>query len=148
MFTCMQTSCHLFLHTFTSNLFLFFRVYAFVPSIMKNDQECFLTVVLPFTKSSLPSFLTFGTTVSGFSNEFCRSAMSAHMSQRVRLTTAAKSSEYISCTSTELTSNPSNRRSRSKSAEGCRFRILSRILFLSAVIMATVSMYAGFKSAF
>ena len=70
------------------------------------------------------------------------------MDTRSRLTTADKSSEYISCTSTELTSNPSNRRSTSKSEEGCRLRMLSRILFLSAVIIATVSMYAGFRSAF
>jgi hypothetical protein len=63
------------LYTFTQFLFFLFRIYAFVPSMMKNDQECFLTVVLPLTKSSLLNFLTFGTTVSGFSNEFCRSAM-------------------------------------------------------------------------
>ena len=70
------------------------------------------------------------------------------METRNSLTTADRSSEYISCTSTELTSNPSNRRSTSKSEEGCRLRMLSRILFLSAVIMATVSMYAGLRSAF
>jgi hypothetical protein len=70
LFTCMQIPCHHLLYTFTSYLFFLFRVYAFVPSIMKKDQECFLTVVLPFTKSSLLNFLTFGTTVSGISNEF------------------------------------------------------------------------------
>ena len=40
----------------------------------KKLQECFLTVVLPLTRSSFSSFRVSGTTTSGFSNVFCSSA--------------------------------------------------------------------------
>lgn len=63
---------------------LYEPIYAFLPSIMKKLQECFLTVVLPLIKSSLPSLRTFGTTVSGFSNVFCGAASALSPSLRGR----------------------------------------------------------------
>ena len=62
------------------------------------------------------------------------------------LTTAVKSSEYNSCTSTFSTSNPVNVRSPSHAASGCRFRMLNRILDLPSsrsTTTAVMSTYAA-----
>lgn len=67
---------------------------------------------------------------------------------RDELTAALRSAENISCTSTDSSSKSSNLRSRGKSAEGCRFKTLRRILVLpegveGGTTIPTISTYVG-----
>lgn len=75
-----------------------------------------------------------------------------HMSKahhhRMSLTAALRSAEYISCTSTDSTSKSSNFRSSLKSAVGCLFKTLRRILLVPAEVdegttRPTMSTYVG-----
>ena len=81
-----------------------YKPFAF-PSTMKNVHECFLIVLLaPEAAQSFPDMvLTVGLSRSGLSQVFC--PMSAgDSSHECMLTTASRSSEYISCISTFSTS--------------------------------------------
>jgi hypothetical protein len=99
---------------------------------MKNDQECLRTVHPPcFSNSLAESDVMFGTTVSGLSNVFCGVSaglqvcsvdMRTGWERGVRvlsaLTTALRSSEYISCTSALSILNPANAQSAFQSSVG------------------------------
>lgn len=150
LFTCMQTPCHI-----NCTLEVYPNSFLTLPSLclrsFDNEERprMLLDTRLAFHQILLTQLSdVWYDSIRLFERVLPISNVHSTAGDKSRLTTAAKSSEYISCTSTELTSNPSNRRSTSKLAVGCRLRILNRILFLSAVIIATVSIYAGFNSAF